>query len=239
MTLQDYFLEHPHTAAVRWHPVRNGSLTPDAVPAGSHKKAVWLCDRGHEWEASVVSVTGSQSGCPYCTGKLAIPGETDLKTVRPDVLTEWDFGKNTLDPSAVLPSSHEKAWWTCEKGHSWQATVFSRTREKAAKCPYCTGRLVLSGYNDLATLHPKLMAEWHKTLNGALHPENVTPGSNKKAWWVCHEGHVWQTAIYSRTRKKATGCPVCMGTVKPKEKAKNKPIRPTVSLTASVRTDPL
>lgn len=195
-----------------WSP-RN-KCPPSQVTAGSHKKVLWVCDKGHEWEAMVGSVVVDGCGCPYCTGKLAISGQTDLATVRPDVLVEWDYERNVLNPSEILPSSHDKVWWKCDLGHSWEAVVFSRTRERATGCPYCTGRKVLPGFNDLATLKPKISQQWYQPLNGTLKPENVTLGSNKKVWWQCREGHVWQAFIYARAKKNGTGCPVCAGTVK-------------------------
>ena len=47
-----------------------------------------------------------------------------------------------------------------------------------------------------------------------LTPEQVTLGSNKKVWWRCSERHIWQAAIYARTRTRGSGCPICAGTVK-------------------------
>ena len=215
----DLAATHPHLLKM-WSG-RNGSLPRD-VTAGSHRKAWWVCERGHEWEATIYSITAGESGCPYCAGRLAVSGETDLATVRPDVLAEWDYEKNTVSPSEVLPSAHDKIWWVCEKGHSWEAAVFSRTREKPSGCPYCTGKKVLAGFNDLGTVKPKIAKEWHPALNGDLKPEDVTIGSNKKVWWRCAEGHVWQAAVYARTRKKGSGCPVCAGMVKnPKSKRAN------------------
>lgn len=195
-----------------WNP-RN-TLSPTAVTAGSHKKVWWLCTEGHQWEAAIDSVVLDGSGCPYCAGKRAIPGLNDLRTLHPDLMEQWDFEKNTLSPRELLPSAHDKAWWKCSLGHSWQAVVFSRTRENGSGCPYCTGKKVLAGFNDLATLKPKLADQWHRTLNGQLRPEDVTLGSNKKVWWQCSDGHVWLAAVYSRTRARASGCPVCAGTVK-------------------------
>lgn len=219
----DLATTHPHMVKF-WS--RRNKLAPAAVTAGSHKKVWWVCDRGHEWEALVGSVVMDGCGCPYCSGKRAICGETDLATLRPDLMDQWDFEKNRMDPGEILPSSHEKVWWKCGKGHSWQAMVFSRTRENGAGCPYCTGRLVLTGFNDLATLKPKIAEEWYGPLNGSLRPECVSLGSNKKVWWQCREGHVWRAAIYSRTRRKGTGCPVCAGTVKQPEPARRKTNHP-------------
>ena len=228
----DLATTHPHLLP-KWS-VKN-KLSPTEVTAGSHKKILWICERGHEWEAMVLSIAIDGSGCPYCAGKRAIPGETDLATLRPDILEAWLYEKNQVDPEEILPSSHEKVWWICEKGHEWQATVFSRTRERAAGCPYCTGRLVLPGFNDLATLKPKIAEEWYQDLNGDLKPEQVTLGSNKKVWWQCSDGHVWQAAIYSRTRQKGTGCPVCAGKVRQKRMDTSKVIHPAVRSGASVR----
>lgn len=202
-----------HPRFIRLWSDRN-RVSPTEVTAGSHRKVWWICEKGHEWDALVGSVVLEGCGCPYCAGRRAIPGETDLATVKPEMLAEWDYEKNTTDPGQILPSSHEKVWWKCALGHSWQAVVFSRTREQTAGCPYCTGRKVLTGFNDLATRKPKLAQEWYQPLNGDLKPESVTLGSNKKVWWQCSDGHVWQAYIYARAKRNGTGCPVCAGVVK-------------------------
>ena len=44
----------------------------------------------------------------------------------------------------------------------------------------------------------------------------VTAGSRRKVWWVCGAGHVWKAAVYSRTGKKKSGCPVCAANVRRK-----------------------
>ena len=36
---------HPELAA-QWHPTKNGSITPDAVFGGSHKRIWWQCPDG-------------------------------------------------------------------------------------------------------------------------------------------------------------------------------------------------
>jgi hypothetical protein len=61
--------------------------------------------------------------------------------------------------------------------------------------------------NSLATTYPHLVQEWNVLKNGALKPEHISGGSNKKVWWICSKGHEWQAAVYSRTS--GTGCPQC------------------------------
>ena len=106
---------------------------------------------------------------------------------RTNLLKEWDKSRNfPLTPDTVSYGNKKKVWWTCENGHPWQTTV--HVRSEGSGCPYCTGRKVLPGFNDLETLYPDVAAQWDPSLNGALPPEMVTPGSNKKAWWQCSMG---------------------------------------------------
>ena len=88
-----------------WDYEKNASLRPDAVTANSGKYAWWKCKRNHSWETTI---SGRRRGnlCPYCTGKIVIPGETDLRTVRPDIADEWDYAKNApLTPDQVTSQS--------------------------------------------------------------------------------------------------------------------------------------
>ena len=199
--------------AAQWHPTRNGSLTPGDLTAGTRRKVWWRCDKGHEWQASVLSRTSLGNGCPVCAGKQVIPGENDLASQFPQLAAQWHPDKNgALRPENVSPNSNRKVWWLCPLGHAWKATVTSRSREGAG-CPFCAGRKVWPGFNDLETVEPKVAAQWHPTLNGQLTPRMVTAGSRRKVWWQCPEGHVWKAVVYSRAGKRKCGCPVCAGRI--------------------------
>ena len=214
-TLYDYCIEKDDQALLRqWHPTRNGELSPHMVVAGSHKQAWWICEKGHEWEARISSrATGRKRGCPICNGKQVLPGYNDLASQRPDIAARWHPTKNgELSPQNITPYSNRKAWWICEKGHEYQAVVRTQGREsRKFNCPYCVGKKILIGYNDLATTQPKIAAQWYQELNGSLTPQMVTAGSNKKAWWICEEGHVWEAVINNRAGKLKNSCPVCAG----------------------------
>ena len=190
-----------------WHPTKNGKLLPEHVTASSNKKVWWLCSKGHEWQ-SVINSRNKGVGCPYCTGNKPIPGYNDLKTINPIIASQWHMTKNgELKPEDFTISSNKKVWWQCEKGHEWEALIY--TRSSGCGCPYCSGQRVISGENDLATINPKLAKEWHPTKNNGLTPEQVMPGSNKKVWWKCKNGHEWQATISSRNSGR--GCPYCSG----------------------------
>lgn len=198
-----------------WDYEKNEGVSPQEISLHTKKKVWWKCDKGHNWQSPVNGVAGGGTRCPYCAGYKAIPGETDIVTLFPEIAAEWDHAHNgKLAPESVTPASHTKVWWRCKAGHSWQAAPYSRTGKYNSGCPYCSGRKVLRGFNDLETLKPDLAGEWYQPFNGDLTPSDVSLGSNKKVWWCCSEGHVWEACIYSRTRPKGSGCPVCAGVVK-------------------------
>ena len=134
--------------SMEWHPYKNGSLKPSMITAGSDKKVWWMCSKGHEWQATVKD-RNQKSGCPYCRGKKAIHGETDLETCYPEIAKQWNYRLNgEARPSDYLPKSNKKMWWLCKLGHEWQATIASRTA--GAGCPFCAkqGRTHLTEKNN-------------------------------------------------------------------------------------------
>lgn len=124
------------------------------------------------------------------------------------LLWQWDTEKNIpLTPDSILSGSGCKdIWWRCDQGHRWQASVYARTRHSSG-CPYCLGKKVLPGENDLATRYPDLASEWDREKNGTLSPADVMPGTHRKVWWRCAAGHEWLATVKSRTE--GAGCPVC------------------------------
>ena len=196
--------------AKQWHPTKNGSLRPEHVISGSTRKVWWRCSRGHEWQATIHSrVTGR--GCPVSTGKTISPGENDLQSYDPELAKQWLQEKNgTLKPDMVSIYSNRRVWWRCVRGHEWQSAISARTTAKSG-CPYCSNHKVLPGFNDLKTVQPLVAAQWHPTLNDPLEPSMVLPGSTKRVWWRCTDGHEWKAVIYSRTGAQRCGCPVCAG----------------------------
>lgn len=78
---------------------------------------------------------------------------------------------------------------------------------QSPECPYCKG-IKASKENSLATTNPELVKEWDYSKNGALLPENVLRASHKKVWWICPNGHSYQSVIASRTLQ-GTSCPIC------------------------------
>ena len=60
---------------------KKNKIKPTEVSIGSHKKVIWRCKKGHEWEAVVKSRTINKTGCPYCSHNKVLAGFNDLARV--------------------------------------------------------------------------------------------------------------------------------------------------------------
>jgi DNA-directed RNA polymerase subunit RPC12/RpoP len=200
--LQSHF---PHIAK-QWDFSKNRKK-PDEFTAYSNKYAWWVCEKGHSWKALINNRTSKGRGCPYCSGFLAIPGETDLLTLFPVLATEWDYDKNTANIRTTTAGTPKKVWWKCKSGHSWKASVKSRS-SLGRGCPYCAGMKAIPGETDLLTVAPHIAKEWDYARN-TVDITTITLKSNVRAWWLCEHGHSWDTFVY--TRAVGAGCPYCAG----------------------------
>ena len=125
----------------------------------------------------------------------------------PHLISEWHPSKNgRLTPSDVFPRSNAKVWWRCSDGHEWLATPGGRYAGNG--CPYCGGRRA-TAENNLAVAHPHLVSKWSYEKNCDVTPQQVRPGSSRKAWWKCEKGHEWETPI--KHMVKSQKCPYCIG----------------------------
>jgi hypothetical protein len=197
-----------------WDFEKNGDYTPDKASIHSPRKVGWICSKGHKWIATVEKRTQRNQGCPYCSGRRAIPGETDIVTTNPELMSLWDYEKNSEEgiyPENIKSGSDVKTWWKCENGHSWQ----TRTKHIAIRkqgCPYCINHKIISGENDFKTLAPPgLLAQWDYKKN-TVSPQKIALRYSKPVWWKCERGHEWKCSPDSRFKHLPfTQCPYCIG----------------------------
>jgi len=191
--------------AKEWHPTKNGELTPYNVTAGSGIKVWWQCDKGHEWETTISDRNLKNCGCPYCTGNFP-SYDNNLLIINPKLCEEWNYDKNDKNPKEYTPNSNQKVWWICKQNHEWEATINSRNN--GIGCPYCNGKRATKENNLLVNNH-ELCEEWDYSKNKKK-PEDFTPKSSQKVWWICKEcGFKWQALIGNRNKENSTGCPQC------------------------------
>lgn len=125
----DLMTTHPDLAAeaLGWD--------PRSVTRGSNKTVTWRCvsDARHVWSAVIKSRAIQGNGCPFCSGRLPVLGETDLVTTHPDLAAEalgWD-------PATVSHGSEFPGRWRCARNprHVWTAEV--KDRVAGSQCPRC------------------------------------------------------------------------------------------------------
>lgn len=212
---------HPHIAS-EWHPTKNRNLTPLDVLAGSTYMAWWYlpyddpitCKHfDFEWQSTVDNRTHKNTSCPYLSNpaKAIYTGFNDLATRYPELCKEWDYEKNTIKPTEILPGSNLKVWWKLEyfddktgKIHifEWEEIVNDRVTNNLG-CPYLSNHKIKSDFNSLAALRPDLLLEWDysKNNNLGIYPDQIGVGSGKKAWWKIEvDGKIyeWKASINAR-----------------------------------------
>ena len=119
-----------------WGKNEDLGFDPTKITCGSNKKVNWICSKGHRYTASVYHRTSRSSGCPYCSSKRILPGYNDLQSKRPDLMSEWDFLANTINPSTVAVKSNKFAHWICPKGHKYIKRICNRSNGE--DCPTCS-----------------------------------------------------------------------------------------------------
>jgi hypothetical protein len=201
-------ITHPYILK-EWDYEKNNliNLFPNEISKGSNKIANWKCKYGHTWQAKIYNRTKkNHTTCPICIGRKAIERNSFGK-MKPELLNEWDYEKNIINPYAIRPGSHTIIYWKCKNEHSWSTPLYSRSLGSFS-CPFCSNRYTTKE-NSVGFLDPKFMEEWDEIKNRNLDPYSISIKSDIKAWWRCNkdEKHSWKTSISHRFH--GTNCPYC------------------------------
>ena len=111
------------------------------VKSRSGKLVWWRCKHHHpSYLKAVCERTSQKYGCPYCSGRLAIPGKTDILTIFPNICKDWDYKKNTnVDIRQIRPGSQRKIWWECIYcGKKWSQAPNRKINRHGIDVPGCT-----------------------------------------------------------------------------------------------------
>lgn len=182
--------------------------TPDKVTATSAHKVWWVVEHHDnrtgktfifEWQ-DTVNHRHNGRGCPYISGHQVYPGFNDLLTLKPHIAKMWHPTKNgTKTPQEFTPQSGQKVWWAYSHfDERTKQTFFFEWYEaiyvvsKIGTCPFVINEKIWPGFNDLATINPKLASQWDYEKNRGLvdalgndisTPDKVSPNSHHKVWW--------------------------------------------------------
>lgn len=141
-TASTSFADKQPALAALWHAEKNGTLGPRDVDSTHAGYCWWRCPKGHDFRRAPV-VMLRDAACPSCA--LA---QTSLAAVNPAAAAEWNQARNgQVTPHDVEADHMMNAWWTCPKGHDYQATVRSRAKG-GRRCPVCYGGWSLENIRD-------------------------------------------------------------------------------------------
>jgi len=203
----DLETKYPNVAK-QWDYQRN-VIKPSEVTSKSNRNVWWICDHGHEWQATVVRRVKSKTGCPYCAKQKFLPGFNDLYTMHPEIAAEWHPTLNGyLQPWEIIDGSKLDVWWMCSKGHEWKVNVNTRTNMMSG-CPICSKKR--DGPAKTIAESPTLMEQWNYAKNEGLDPSKLTIGCHTPVWWICKKGHEWCAPPHGR--KAGRRCAVCAGKI--------------------------
>ena len=199
---------HP-TLAKQWSP--NNTLGADLVLAKSTQPGEWICpDCGNTYFAAPIDVVSGLSKCPHCNEKYAVPGYEFLALVYPE-LAEALIGLTNNSPNGEVTQASEMCDWRCPECHAvysaYMKDAMLDARAGRKTCPYCKGKVLLSGVNSLDIQHPNVAKLWsHRNEKKA---NEVLPKSKEIGHWICPECYnEYEATIVSMTSGEME-CPYC------------------------------
>ncbi|SCH90683.1 Uncharacterised protein [uncultured Clostridium sp.] len=106
---------------------KKNKIKPTEVSIGSHKKVIWRCGKCGNERKSVINARVKGTVCPVCAEREVLAGYNDLATTDKNLLSDWDYELNRIQPTEVSRTSAKRAWWKCRHGHSWSMKINERT----------------------------------------------------------------------------------------------------------------
>ena len=170
------------------------------------KKCNWKCKNHPEFDIFDTTrnlLNSKVAGGPMCNRER----ELYLRSCAyhyPEMLKEWDYEKNTVNPRMISKHSCKEVYWKCDKGHSFYQPINARVC-RGYSCPYCLNRSVLVGYNDIWTTHPHVALLLDNPDDGYKY----TYGSSVKLNFVCPDCGLKINAWLSDVVNRGLKCPSC------------------------------
>ncbi|QJX70956.1 hypothetical protein F-liban_208 [Faustovirus] len=182
---------HIEGASEWWDTEENDKigLKIDEIARSSQRIANFKCPIGHKFSLSC-SRFYMGGRCYYCSGKKPLAGFNTFDTLS-DAKEWWDTEENDkigLKMIDITPGSHKLAYFRCKLGHSFKLECTSF--RQGNRCPYCTGRRPLAGFNTF-DLVPEALEYWDTEENDkiGLKITDVTTASEKHIYLKCKLGH--------------------------------------------------
>jgi DNA-directed RNA polymerase subunit RPC12/RpoP len=146
---------------------------------GLYEPIEYLCNRCGNVQHPIALSLLKGNGCKTC-GKIQ-SGKTQSKSNNKfqDELISLRKNGHDIFCDDIYINNRTKISFYCSNGHTWKATPASILN--GSGCPYCSNRMVLTGYNDIATTSPDIF----KFLKNQEDGYKYTRFSNKRIDFKC------------------------------------------------------
>ena len=156
--------------------VRNGDIEICGEYKGLERRLEYICHKCNTVQNPVAASLYNGNGCKRC-GKIQ-SGISQRKTHEQFVEELKQISPN-ITTLGIYVTNNTSIEFMCEQGHVWVASPASILR--GCGCPYCSGKRILVGYNDIATTSPDIF----KFLANKDDGYKYTRGSNKRVDFKC------------------------------------------------------
>ena len=193
----------------------------DAVIYADYQDALlhWKCpDCSMDYSAMLYErVISPKHGCPYCNGKMIIPGKTSFKALYPNL--EKTLIRNdrlTFAPEKVMYTEHRSIQldWKCSSCNMvFQASMYDRVEKVYGGCPYCSSERAIPGKTSFKALYPEIEKTLVYDKLVDFDTDYIFPTKYKDVCfnWNCHDcGMAFSMSMHERTATKDS-CPYCSG----------------------------
>ncbi len=126
--INDFATCYPEIAK-EWHPNKNGDLLPSQVSKKNGRKVWWICQYGHEWQATIRDRVTDKTGCPKCRARRLTSFSEQaiyyyVKQLYPDTINRYkEIFDNGMELDIFVPSIRVgiefdgAAWHNTEEMH--------------------------------------------------------------------------------------------------------------------------
>lgn len=137
-----------------------------------------------------------------------------LRFFHRNCLFEFARDINTFDLLDISYLHRYKVSWRCKVcGGVFESSPryrFSKPKNRA--CPYCSGKILKTGVNDLETTDRQWLSEWDYNKN-LVKPSQISRKYQGKIWWRCKTCNaVWKESLQTYLTNASLGlttCPKC------------------------------
>jgi hypothetical protein len=174
----------------------------------SNEKLWWKCKNNHSFRQAAYLYSNSEVFyCPICKGDWLIKGVNTIKDFDPKLEEEWGT-QNEQSISDYTYKSKYAVYWICRncKGE-YLDRICDKCEGNAKKCPYCTNKRPLKGFNTIKDKYPELLSEW--SLNNKKTASDYVYKSERLFLWICSDCKGEYLETVKNKNEFEDNCPYC------------------------------